>query len=215
MQKLNPFARSPEARGTGATQRPDAPSGPVISGPVPHRAGHCASRWPHGPQRPLQARAVSPPEAAQLASLAPAPASPRPHPGPTPAPPRPHPGLASLTPAIRTDLIRPGPVCMVVATCTPPCAGCRFHALAGPQARRAGRKERRARRAADRAERKTVPHASTLRRPAAATVQDTPSRTHRPGHTVQDTPSRTHHPGQARAPARVHTGAAGTAEAQS
>jgi len=29
--------------------------GPVITGPMFHRAGWCASRWPHGPRRPLQA----------------------------------------------------------------------------------------------------------------------------------------------------------------
>src|ERR1700689_2525562 len=45
-------------------------------------------------------------------------------------PARPRPGLTPLTPAMHTDPVRLGPVCMVAATCTPRCAGCHFHALA-------------------------------------------------------------------------------------
>jgi hypothetical protein len=51
--RLNAFSRSP---GPGPAR---CSSGPAITGPALHRAGGCASRWPHGPQRPLQARVAA------------------------------------------------------------------------------------------------------------------------------------------------------------
>jgi hypothetical protein len=39
------------------------------------------------------------------------------------------PGPTPLTPAIHTDPVRLGPICMEVATCTLPCARCHFHTL--------------------------------------------------------------------------------------
>ena len=59
-----PAPRSGPARGSSGPVRAGpgparCSSGPAITGPVLHRAGGCASRWPHGPQWPLQARSFA------------------------------------------------------------------------------------------------------------------------------------------------------------
>jgi hypothetical protein len=57
---------------------------------------------------------------------------------------RPRPGLAPVAPPMHTGPVRPGPVCMVVATCTLLCSGCHNHALAaGPPGGGWGRRGRR------------------------------------------------------------------------